>query len=148
MNTLCSGHQFVFLLKFLFLTYLLRTKRLRYETYVNVLAHVCVYIQVDTVRTYVHINTYKHLSLLWKWCSHWIGHFTGIVSWDRRQKWHFFQGASPWGGAREVRGRIACGHYPYRELGRDCCLDHACIQPPKVENGMNPLPWAGSASIK
>ena len=30
---------------------------------------------------------------------------------------------------RKVRGRIACGHCPHRELGRDY-LDHACIQPP------------------
>ena len=42
---------------------------------------------------------------------------------------HFFKVSPPWGRAREVRGRIACGHRPHRELGRDY-LDHACIQPP------------------
>ena len=33
------------------------------------------------------------------------------------------------GGAREVWGRIACGHCLHRELGRGY-LDHTCIQPP------------------
>ena len=37
----------------------------------------------------------------------------------------------PWGGEREVRGRITCGHHPHRESGRDY-LDHAYIQPPKI----------------
>ena len=41
----------------------------------------------------------------------------------------FFKVPPPWGGAREVQGRIACGHCPHRALGRDY-LDHACIQPP------------------
>ena len=38
----------------------------------------------------------------------------------------FFKVPPPWGGAREVRGRIACGHCPHWELGRDFLdLTHA-----------------------